>query len=429
MAAAGAAATILSAGGTAAAGTRLPAGCAASGATVTCAFSFTGAEQAFAVPPGVTSVQVTATGAAGSQSIVGPTGAAGAGAQVTGTVAVSGGTTLFVEVGGTPTTAGCAGGGHCVGGFNGGGSAGITVGAGGGASDVRTTGMPLSGPQTASLNSRLIVAGGGGGSGQRGFCGSGHGTPTGGSGGDAGASGGGGSLCTDHLTGISTGGGAGTQSGGGDGGISQNAANTGATGFGAAGSLGTGAAGVGTGGGGGGGYYGGGSGAPQIILGTNFELQAASGGGGGSSYVPAGGTSSVTTSPASVTISYARTGSPVADVAVQDAGPHAAAPGSRFTETIGLSGAGPGAALGIVTTLVVPRQLTVISAPGMRSHRGGVLRWASPFLAAGGHLSYKVTLKAGRHARGRVRLSVSIMTGSFDPSPRNSTATITVRLG
>ena len=104
-------------------------------------FSPTGSEQTFAVPAGVTSVQVTATGQAGGSFVMGPiTSPGGRPATVSATVAVAPASTLYVEVG--------------VGAFNGG-----AANRGGGASDVRT--LPAANP--ATLSSRLVVAGGGGG--------------------------------------------------------------------------------------------------------------------------------------------------------------------------------------------------------------------------------------------------------------------------
>src|SRR2546429_2834847 len=100
----------------------------AHGATKT--FGYTGQQQTFVVPAGVSHLQVLAVGAHGA-------GFGGAGAVVSGTLTVSPGETLYVEVGG------------------------------GGASDVRTISMvPLD--SSVSLNSRLIVAGAGGGDGTRG---------------------------------------------------------------------------------------------------------------------------------------------------------------------------------------------------------------------------------------------------------------------
>jgi len=240
----------------------------------TTTFSSTAGEQTYTVPAGVLALSVTAIGAAGG----GPTTcclAAGRGAIVTGTVAVSPGQTLYVEVGGT--------GAQSVGGFNGGGDSpirnGLSVFGGGGASDLRT----ISRANSGSLASRLIVAAGGGGSG----------SPAA-RGGDAGAAGG-------SSPGSSVGGGAGTQTAGGAGGCNQLLVGCGADGAlgigGAGGSSGDGAQ-TREGAGGGGGLYGGGGGA-GVLDGS------VGGGGGGSSLVPAGGSLSLAlfTQPPSVVIS------------------------------------------------------------------------------------------------------------------------------
>lgn len=217
----------------------------------TAAFFFTGAEQSFLVPAGVTSVQVTAVAAAGAS----PSG--GRGATVSATVSVSPGQSLYVEVGGSGPGAG----------FNGGGSP-----RGGGASDVRF--LPATQGVT-SLQSRFLVAAGGGGSGSQTFAG-----------GSAGFDGGGGDL----------GGRAGTQTAGGAPGVGESPNGAGR------GGLGVGGSGVsGGGGGGGGGLYGGGSGG-------NSATQGNGGGGGGSSSVPPGGSSGLApaNTPASVTLVYTR---------------------------------------------------------------------------------------------------------------------------
>lgn len=173
----------------------LPANCTRAGTTVTCTYASTGAEQTFAVPAGVSSVLVTAVGAAGATAGANDPGAGGRGAEVTGTVdQLVSGEILYVEVGGVPTGGGAASwtpgacgppgmpGPDCIGGFNGGGMATAALaGGGGGASDVRTS------PRTAphSLSTRRMVAAGGGGGGFVGFnCA--PGSP----GGDAGAAGG-----------------------------------------------------------------------------------------------------------------------------------------------------------------------------------------------------------------------------------------------
>ena len=123
----------------------------------TTTFNYTGAQQSFVVPAGVTSVNIAAQGAAGWVGV----NPGGLGGSASGTLAVTPGETLYIYVGGQGTTATVnqvpAGGG-----FNGGGN-GMTnsagpnvVGGGGGASDVRQGG--------AVLANRVLVAGGGGGS-------------------------------------------------------------------------------------------------------------------------------------------------------------------------------------------------------------------------------------------------------------------------
>jgi Glycine rich protein len=246
----------------------LTAGAASAGAT-TQTFTYTGSEQTFTVPAGVSTVHVTAIGGRGGKA--GAQG--GSPAEVQGDLAVKPGQLLYVEVGGE---GGGGSGPVNPGGFNGGGAG---AGGGGGATDVRTA------PRSAGLfpDTRLIVAAGGGGSGS-------FGTEGAGPGGDAGEAGG--SIPNNE------GGGAGTAGSGGSGG-------SGGCEFGLPGELGLGGAGgncessgIG-GGGGGGGYFGGGGGG----AGSSF---GGGGGGGGSSLVPAGGKSAIASfSAAEVQVSYA----------------------------------------------------------------------------------------------------------------------------
>ena len=108
-------------------------------AATTATFSYTGAEQAYPVPAGVTAVTVHAVGAPGGIAYQG--GAGGAGADVTATITFPAGTTtLYVEVGGRgPNGPGFA---VAPGAFNGGGANTIYGGGGGGASDVRPPPSP-----------------------------------------------------------------------------------------------------------------------------------------------------------------------------------------------------------------------------------------------------------------------------------------------
>ncbi|MFI8456908.1 hypothetical protein [Kitasatospora sp. NPDC085464] len=129
--------------------------CTTTGPTTTCTFAFTGAEQTFTVPAGVTQVDVTAIGAAGGLEALG--GASGGrGAQVSGTLAgLSGGQTLYVEVGGTATDGSCYPNSLCVGGFNGGGSS--RFGGGGGTINPLTT--PAGSAGGGGGGSSLVPAG------------------------------------------------------------------------------------------------------------------------------------------------------------------------------------------------------------------------------------------------------------------------------
>jgi hypothetical protein len=236
-------------------------------------FTYTGSEQMYAVPSGVTLVRITAVGAAGggvSGCAVSPSG--GRGDVVTADVPVTAGRTLFVEVGGVGMAGGCGlASTTSVGGFNGGAAAGVSgahdpAGGGGGASDVRT--VSAGAPDQQTFPSRLVVAGGGGGAavavgpaaggdaGQAGWAVTGAG---GGGGGVTGFSGGSGGV---GGTGSCTGGSAGLDGafvGGGRGGPSATA----------------------SGGGGGGGYYGGGGGSGDNSAGGC----GGGGGGGGSNFV------------------------------------------------------------------------------------------------------------------------------------------------
>ena len=254
--------------------------CTTAAGTTTCVFPFTGDEQMFIAPEGVTSVHVVARGAGGGTSVFGGAGG-GRGAVVSGDLAVPGNHVLYVEVGGVPTVGSrCYPGQPCDGGFNGGGSSTSIFGpGGGGASDVRTT--TRTAPNT--LASRLLVAAGGGGGGDD------AGPCPGGAGGDAeapGQAGQAGSSC--EPTG-GTGGGPGTASAGGAGGVPG----------GGAGALGAGGSGN-TGGAGGGGLYGGGGGGNNNLI----DDLSGGGGGGGSNLVPAGGTAGLTSDRPQIAISY-----------------------------------------------------------------------------------------------------------------------------
>lgn len=235
-------------------------------------FNYTGGQQTWVVPSGVTSITVDVRGSQGGTGAAtedSSGGIGGKGSRVQTNLNVTPGQTLYIYVGG-------AGGNwddynyNGTGGYNGGGNANsYSGGSGGGASDIRQGGTTLS--------NRVVVAGGGGGGGC-GFSSSGGG----GGGGTGGQNGG---IGGNGIGG--NGGGGGTQTAGGSGGW-------GALGYAGNGSLGTGGAGAGgsfgeDGGGGGGGYYGGGGGGGGGTGGAD-GFGSGGGGGGGSSYSSGTGT-------------------------------------------------------------------------------------------------------------------------------------------
>lgn len=228
-------------------------------------FKYTGAEQSFKVPSGVTSIDVDAFGAEGSGLL--PTsshtyiGLPGYGGRVRATIPVRPGQTLRIFVGGS---------GHAGGGFNGGGDGAYR---GGGATDLRMGGD--------ALTARILVAGGGGGLGP-GLGGGGQ--NGGGGGGRKGRDGLGGSSGDAGLPGKG-----GTQHEGGAGGArgskKADAGTAGTLGIGGNGGVGHSTRYIGdNGSGGGGGYYGGGGGGGGGPLGNGGA------GGGGSGYAESSAT-------------------------------------------------------------------------------------------------------------------------------------------
>jgi hypothetical protein len=234
-------------------------------------FGFTGADQNFVVPSGVTSVTVKLWGGGGGGA--GAVGGGGGYASVT--LSVTPGETLVVSVGGggggNDNAPGNAAGGW--GGGNGDGGASparsgdpYSSGGGGGGSSC------IARPSAA----RLIVAAGGGGAGGGGASENGAGGAGGGLIGEDGGNVTGGTAATGATQSTAGAGGVAPGLGGGGGASGDGGGQQGAGG---GGGNNTGGAG---GGGGGGGYHGGGGGGTTNVL--------AQGGSGGSSYAPGGTT-------------------------------------------------------------------------------------------------------------------------------------------
>lgn len=201
-------------------------------ATVTC--SYTGANQSFTYPPGVSRATFTVYGAEGGTA---GSSSPGLGGEASAIIAEQSGTTLTIVVGGQGASAGAGGAGGFGGGGTGGGAGGPGAGAGGGGGSFVQT----------SLGTNLLIAGGGGGA----------------------------EACQNIDTGATSNGG----QGGGVIGSAGTSCNGGSPGFGGSGTC-SGGIGVGgsdttgSGGGGGGGCVGGSAGANLA------------GGGGGSGFAP-----------------------------------------------------------------------------------------------------------------------------------------------
>ena len=216
-------------------------------------FNFTGAIESWTVPPCVTSIAVSVSGASGGGT------AGGLGATITGNILVNPGDIVSIQVGGTGTGQ--------LPSFGGGGA--------GQNSNVLNDSYAGGGASSISVNGTLIIiAGGGGGTG----------------GGDVNSSGGNGG-CPTGIIGVTNyggGGGPGTLTSGGIGGILWASGSTQSGQNGVLGQGGDGGIDVnfgnGPGGGGGGGYYGGGGGGSDNIALVSF--MGGGGGGGGSSLIP-----------------------------------------------------------------------------------------------------------------------------------------------
>jgi hypothetical protein len=341
----------------------LLAGAAPSLANADTTFTYTGSEQTYTVPAGVTQLQITAVGGQGG----GFNYPGGYGANVADQVSVTPGETLYVEVGGNGAN---ANGGTAAGGFNGGGTGYYSAG-GGGASDVRT----VSSTSAGSLASRIVVAGGGGGSGT---------ATAGGSGGVTAGSGG-----SAYGT---TGGSGATTSGPGAG----SAGGSGATG-GTSGSYPGGGA-------GGGGYYGGGAG-------NTYGIGSTAGGGAGSSW-SANGTATITTDT---------TGVPEVTIAVVPVTPtNLTAPSVSGSDEVGATlTASPGTWLGPASSVTYQWQRCNSSGTSCANIPGATSVTYTPTASvAGGTLEVVVT---ATNTAGSASVASSV-TGQILSAPINQTA-------
>jgi len=214
-------------------------------------FTYTGGGQAFIVPPGVTSISVKLWGGGGGPGWGTGYSPGGPGGYVSGTLTVTPGENLLINIGAGGTNYSYGGNYYFGGGADGGY---YYAGGGGGMTSIQT----FSGTY-------LVICGGGGGAGEYYNTTLAYGGGGGGSTGETGSS-------------VTTGAGGGSQTAGGTGGTGTG--GNGSTGIQYYGGIGSTASPTYAGGGGGGGYYGGGGGG----AGSNGTKKSG-GGGGGSSYV------------------------------------------------------------------------------------------------------------------------------------------------
>jgi hypothetical protein len=407
--------------------TSLAANCGVAAGTATCTFAEVGAVQSFVVPAGVDQIVVAAAGAQGadgspSRDFNGsvPGGAGGSGGIQRGALAVSGGQTLEVFVGGP-------GGSDESGGFNGGGggvSAGRVAGGGGGASDVRT--------QPFGMGDRVIVGGGGGG-GAGGLNDSIVASPgaAGAAGGADGAGSPGGARLADFGGGGGGAGGTGSGGAGGSAGQFPNGDSGNAGGAGGAGSLGQGGA-LGTGGapgpdtgvdgtdggGGGGGYDGGGGGGGGASDDTITTGGGGGGGGGGSSFILPSAAS-----PASTTGAQAGSGSVQISFAVS--APQITSP-STATFLVGRAGSFKVIATGVPTPSLSEAGLLPAGVTFTDNGDGTATLTGTP--ASDGAGSYQLRLTAAGAVSPDATQSFTLIVpvaslGAPPPSPRRAPPT------
>ena len=109
-----------------------------------------------------------------------------------------------------------------------------------------------------------------------------------------------------------------------------------------------------------------------------------------------------------------------ADLSALLVGPSFVHSRQRWVETARIFNAGPGRATALTVTLVLPRAVSVIAAPGAH-HVGDKYVWAVPQVASGSQLAYRIVLVAAPHAHGVATVGLSVWArGARDPFPANN---------
>jgi hypothetical protein len=102
--------------------------------------------------------------------------------------------------------------------------------------------------------------------------------------------------------------------------------------------------------------------------------------------------------------------------------------GSTFTETVTVTNHGPSAAPDVVTKVILPGHLSVVSTHGGRQ-AGAVISWTDASLGVNKSVSYTVTVRVAARAQGTVLIAATIISTAKDPNPLNNWAITAVKLG
>ncbi|WP_181065751.1 cutinase family protein [Rathayibacter sp. AY1C1] len=117
-----------------------------------------------------------------------------------------------------------------------------------------------------------------------------------------------------------------------------------------------------------------------------------------------------------------------ADLKVEIAAPSSATLGKDFTYTITTANAGRAAAKSIVTTIVLPAGVTVVSTSGKPTQVGQTVTFSTSTLAAGGTSTAKITVKATEKGM-RTALAATLSTRTPDSALRNNADRATTKVG
>jgi YVTN family beta-propeller protein len=119
---------------------------------------------------------------------------------------------------------------------------------------------------------------------------------------------------------------------------------------------------------------------------------------------------------------------PPADLVTAITSPPSASDGSRFTEAVTVTNNGPSAAASTVTNVLIPRGLTVTSAPGATRKTGSVV-FHDRSLTTGTTVTYKVSIAVAAGVHATTAIGAVAESDDYDPHLANNAAISVIRLG